>query len=105
LTNVNSFKSFLELLWNERILNEKLIRADKMQKEFINIAAHELRIPVQPILNLSEVLSSKKRSIEEYLEFIGVIVRNAKILRRLADDILDSLRMVMISVITFQTRI
>jgi len=87
--NVNSFKSFFELLWNERILNEELIKADKMQKEFINIAAHELRTPVQPILSLSEVLSSKKRSIEEYHEYIDVIVRNAKRLRRLADDILD----------------
>jgi two-component system sensor histidine kinase VicK len=87
--NVNSFKSFFELLWNERILNEELIRADKMQKEFINIAAHELRTPVQPVLSLSEVLSSKKGNIEEYHEYIDVIVRNAKRLRRLADDILD----------------
>jgi two-component system, OmpR family, sensor histidine kinase VicK len=87
--NVNSFKSFFELLWNERILNEELIRADKMQKDFINIAAHELRTPVQPVLSLSEVLSSKKGSIEEYHEYIDVIVRNAKRLRRLADDILD----------------
>jgi signal transduction histidine kinase len=31
-----------------------------MQKEFINVAAHELRTPVQPILGLSDVLISKK---------------------------------------------
>jgi hypothetical protein len=37
-----------------------------MQKEFINIAAHELRTPIQPILGLSEVVSSKiKRSINQ----------------------------------------
>src|SRR5215216_827579 len=46
-------------------LNEKLIKAneqlegnDKVQKEFINIAAHELRTPIVPILNLSEILYS-----------------------------------------------
>ena len=40
---VQSFKSVFELLWNERTLNEELRRADKMQKEFINVASHELR--------------------------------------------------------------
>ena len=30
-----------------------------MQKEFINLAAHELRIPIQPILGLTEIVSSK----------------------------------------------
>jgi signal transduction histidine kinase len=30
-----------------------------MQKEFINMAAHELPTPIQPILGLSEVLQSK----------------------------------------------
>lgn len=43
---VNSFKSIFELLWNERILNEQLKVHDKMQNEFINIAAHELRTPI-----------------------------------------------------------
>jgi signal transduction histidine kinase len=38
------------------MLNEELKKADKMQKEFINIAAHELRNPIQPILSITEVL-------------------------------------------------
>ena len=33
----------------------------KMQREFINVAAHELRTPFQPILGLSEVLQSYRR--------------------------------------------
>ena len=41
------------------IANEQLKVHDKMQKEFINIAAHELRTPIQPILGLSQYLSSK----------------------------------------------
>ena len=42
-----------------RTANEELRNHDKMQKEFINIAAHELRTPIVPILNLSELLYSK----------------------------------------------
>ena len=55
-SSVESFKSIFELLWNERTLNEELKRADKMQKEFINVASHELRTPTQAILSYSELL-------------------------------------------------
>jgi hypothetical protein len=44
--SVESFRSFFELLWNEHILNEELKRADTMQKEFISVAAYELRNPI-----------------------------------------------------------
>ena len=60
-----------------------------MQQEFINIAAHELRTPIQPILSLSEVLLSKRGNIEEYDDFLKGINRNAKRLHRLAENILD----------------
>ncbi|MCC2648133.1 MAG: histidine kinase, partial [Nitrososphaeraceae archaeon] len=58
-------------------------------KEFINIAAHELRTPIQPILGLAEVLSSKRGRIEQYNELIDAIIRNAKRLQSLTEDILD----------------
>jgi signal transduction histidine kinase len=32
-----------------------------MQEELIDIVAHELRIPIQPILGLTEILLSNKR--------------------------------------------
>jgi signal transduction histidine kinase len=86
--SVDSFKSFFELLWNERKLNEELNRADEMQKEFINIAAHELRTPIQPILGLSEVLHDKIKDTKQ-IELIDAIIRNAKRLQRLTEDILD----------------
>src|SRR4051812_42782523 len=57
---MNSFKSIFGLLWNERILNEQLKVHDKMQNEFINIAAHELRTPIQSILGYSELLKNSK---------------------------------------------
>jgi signal transduction histidine kinase len=62
-----------------------------MQNEFINIAAHELRTPIQPILGLSETLKSKIKDNEQ-LTLINVISRNAKRLRRLTEDILDVTR-------------
>ena len=86
--SVESFKSFFELLWNERNLNEELKRADNMQKEFINVAAHELRTPIQPILGLSEVLYTKIKDIEQ-LQLLDAITRNAKRLQQLTEDILD----------------
>ena len=86
---VYSAKSFFELLWNERLQYEKLKEADKIKSEFINIAAHELRTPVQPIISLSQVLQSRIKDIKQQ-ELLDVIVRNAKRLQRLTEDILDA---------------
>jgi signal transduction histidine kinase len=74
------------------VANEQLKVHDKMQKEFINIAAHELRTPIQPILSLSQFLRSRKEDGGEQEEIINVIIRNAKRLQHLTDDILDVTR-------------
>ena len=71
--------------------NEQLKVHDNMQNEFINIAAHELRTPIQPILLLSDDLKSKIKDNEQ-LTLIDVISRNAKRLHRLTEDILDVTR-------------
>ena len=61
-----------------------------MQKEFIDVAAHELRTPIQPILGLTEILRSKMREDDdEQNKLLDAVIRNAKRLQRLADDILD----------------
>jgi signal transduction histidine kinase len=86
--SVDSFKSLFDLLWNEHMINEQLQKADEMQKEFIHIAAHELRNPIQPILGLSEVMRSKITDPEQ-IGMLDVTIRNAKRLRRLTEDILD----------------
>jgi two-component system sensor histidine kinase VicK len=83
-----STRSFFELLWNEHIQYEKLKEADNMKNEFINVAAHELRTPIQPILSLSQVLQSKIKDTKQR-ELLDAIVRNAKRLHRLTNDILD----------------
>jgi signal transduction histidine kinase len=89
---VSSYVSIFESLWKQTELYEQLKVNDKMQKEFINVAAHELRTPIQPILGLSEVLLSREGNIEEYRESLNVIIRNAKRLQRLTEDILDVTR-------------
>ena len=71
--------------------NQQLKVHDKMQREFINIAAHELRTPVQPILGLSEVLRSKAKDEKQRI-IADIISRNAKRLQGLAEDILDVTR-------------
>ena len=49
-----------ELYKQVKETNERLTLHDKMQQEFINVAAHELRTPIQPILTMVGLLHSKK---------------------------------------------
>ena len=79
-------------LWKQNELYEQLKLHDKMQQEFINVAAHELRTPVQPILGLADILRSKETDGGEEAEYLDVIIRNAKRLQRLTEDILDVTR-------------
>ncbi len=75
---------------NDELLtaNERLKSHDKVQKEFINVAAHELRTPIQPILTMADSLRSSLKTTEAR-EAIEIVIRNAKRLERLAEDILD----------------
>ena len=74
-------------------VNEKLITQDKKYKEFISVAAHELRTPIQPIIGLSHLLVYEKESLigkeEESLE---IIMRNAVNLSKLTENILELTR-------------
>ncbi|MBA3749370.1 MAG: hypothetical protein H0X03_00450, partial [Nitrosopumilus sp.] len=72
-----------------RVQNNKLKESDKIQREFINIAAHELRTPIQPILGLSDMLVSSNNIDTYNRKMAEVIYRNAKKLQHLAEDILD----------------
>ena len=90
---VLSYVSIFEILWKQNELYEQLKIHDKMQREFIDVAAHELRTPIQPILGLSQVLQSRlkhdKTNNIDYRELLDPIVRNAKRLQQLTEDILD----------------
>jgi signal transduction histidine kinase len=95
---VLSYVSIFESLWNQtelyeqtRQLYQQLKLYDKVQKEFMNIAAHELRTPLQPILGLAQLLRDQL-SDPTHIRFLEVILRNANRLERLQENILDVTR-------------
>ena len=75
---------------NEMLIQQykKIKESDKMKEEFINIAAHELRTPIQPILGLTDMMYSKVKD-ESQRELLEIIMRNANRLKRLTDNLLD----------------
>ena len=79
-----------------QIANQELLLHDKLQKDFINVAAHELRTPIMPILGLSQLLYEKvlnKTLKQEILkESLQVIVRNSSRLHKLIESLLDVTR-------------
>ena len=66
--------------------NKQLKVHDKLQKEFINITAHELRTPIQSIMGYAEMIKSFPEKTSAYLQ---PIERNAQRLYKLIQDILD----------------
>lgn len=100
---VLSYISIFESLWvqtelyeqltqsNEHLAlaNEQLKIHDRMQREFINIASHEMKTPTQAILGMSGLL---KYYPERRDELIEIIQRNSKRLQALTSDILDVTR-------------
>jgi signal transduction histidine kinase len=99
--------AIMVLLWNRRLgvivndrtaelkaSNEQLQRAneqltvnEKMQREFINIAAHELRTPTQAIIGYSDLFEMEPEGRDEAMK---AVARNAFRLQRLTEDILDA---------------
>jgi two-component system, OmpR family, sensor histidine kinase VicK len=68
------------------LTNELLNHHDRMQKEFINVAAHELRTPTQSIIGYCEMIDAFPENTAKYLD---PVKRNAEKLYRLTEDILD----------------
>jgi signal transduction histidine kinase len=112
----SSYSTIFESLWKQSELYEQLKVNDKLQKEFINIAAHELRSPVQPILGLAELLvnygknnsssnNPDRMTIENQWQYHEIILRNAKRLERLTHDILQVARIESNSLVLKKERI
>jgi two-component system, OmpR family, sensor histidine kinase VicK len=100
-STVISYISIFESLWKqveliERVtkLSEELKYQENVHRQFINVAAHELRSPIQPILGLAEILRSRKEkeTDEKQDELLAIIIRNAKRLKELTENILDITR-------------
>jgi signal transduction histidine kinase len=75
-------------------LNIQIKQQNAAQQEFINVAAHELRTPIMPILGTAEMLDveyqeQNKQEILVNKRYNETIVRNARRLERLAENILD----------------
>jgi signal transduction histidine kinase len=95
-----SYVAIFESLWKQvelieqvNLLCKQLKDQQTDQREFISIAAHELRAPIQPILGLAEVLKSRQEvQMEKQRELLSVIIRNAKRLKELTENILDITR-------------
>jgi signal transduction histidine kinase len=94
---VLSYAIVFETLWRQLELNrqvsgifEKQRAQDNTKTDLLSIAAHELRDPIQPVLGLAEMLQSRKDiHPEEQEEFLAIIIRNAKRLKDLTENILD----------------
>ncbi|MGN6629861.1 MAG: sensor histidine kinase, partial [Candidatus Nitrosocosmicus sp.] len=107
---VSSYVSIFENLWKQTELyheleqaNKSLRNSEKLLNDFIHIAAHELRNPIQPILGVSEIIKSVINNSKlspadqekvlvnkkEISDLVNVIIKNTKKLSRLTSDILD----------------
>jgi signal transduction histidine kinase len=98
-STVLSYAAMFYTLWNEtelyeqirqshrklEIANEQLECQYKNQRDFVNIAAHEIRTPAQSILGYPEMLDMEHIGSKDY---VIPILRNAERLRRLTEDIL-----------------
>ncbi len=80
-----------ERLWYQTKLIQNVKDSVNLQKEFVNLAAHELRNPIQPILVLSELVNDKIRD-QGQKEMLNIIIKNARKLMNITDDILDLAR-------------
>jgi len=87
---VLSYSSIFEVIYNQSVLFGQIKEDEKIKNEFINIAAHELRTPIMPILNGMELLEEKlgEKDMEKYKREIDIITRNASRLQNLAESIL-----------------
>ncbi|HZA64001.1 MAG TPA: ATP-binding protein [Nitrososphaeraceae archaeon] len=88
---VVSYLSIFETLWRQTDIYQELEQADRIKTEFINVAAHELRTPIMPIIGYAEILEEELED-DKKREGVTAILRNAKRLQRLAEAILDVTR-------------
>jgi signal transduction histidine kinase len=96
-------KELADVINKLALANEQISERERVQKDFVNVAAHELRTPTQSILGYAELLKityeqeeqersehgSKKTNNIESKKALDAIFRNATRLDKLANDILD----------------
>lgn len=102
MATVAPFVTIFETLWRETDLYEKTRETERAKDEFVNIAAHELRNPIMPILQGSESLHAAIEQVKnkltpaEYDELnsnSSLVIRNVMRLIKLTEDILQVSRL------------
>jgi signal transduction histidine kinase len=98
-STIASYSAIFENLSRQNQLYKQLKEAyqtiektSAIQQEFINVAAHELRTPIQPILGYTELLLEQETD-DNKKQLLTGIVHNSERLQKLASDILDVARM------------
>jgi signal transduction histidine kinase len=97
---INSIKNHIKNIKNQNKVikelekaNEELKHKDQLKNEFINVAAHEIKTPIQPIIALAEVIQQEGiNNIEKNKQLLDIIFRNSKRLMQVSEDILDVAR-------------
>ncbi|HEV2138185.1 MAG TPA: HAMP domain-containing sensor histidine kinase [Nitrososphaerales archaeon] len=84
-----SFAVIFDGIWKQTELYEQLEMHDRMQRDFVNIAAHELRTPVQAIINYAELAKNYQEDREEYYR---KLLKSVLRLHKITEDILDAAR-------------
>ena len=92
--------SMFENLWKQSDLYEKtenlhqqLKKTNETQIQFIKETAHEIQNPIQVILGLAEgILSNKNLVVGHIEELVNMIIKNAKKIKILTDNILEAAR-------------
>lgn len=94
-----SYAFIFDSLWNQTTLYEQLQMTyenlklhEKMQKEFIDSVAHELRTSIMPIIGLTEHVKNNLKN-EEQARLLDIVIHNGKKLRVLSENVLDVTRM------------
>jgi PAS domain S-box-containing protein len=81
------------LLASERLAREEAERANRLKDEFLLTLSHELRTPLNAIFGWSHFLAELELADDEVRQAVGTIERNARLLTRLIEDMLDLSRM------------
>jgi two-component system sensor histidine kinase VicK len=85
-----SYAGIFESLWKQSEMYRQLEESDKIQREFIEVAAHELRAPIQAILGYADLAKSgDERDVTINMDRI---LANTERLRRLVQNLLDVTR-------------
>lgn len=71
-----------------RRAHEKLKSVDRLKTEFMNMAAHELKTPLVPMVGYLQLIDKHKLNREDR-ENLEIAIRNTKRLQQLVQDILD----------------